>query len=519
MLNDFLETNIQNKLHIISILHLKHSISLKELSHELDLSISGMNSMINELNFELRELAEIHKGASSLKLLKFKKNVTFTELSHVIYRNSIILQCLRYLLTNESHEPFSAFIEEKFLTKSSAYRIRQHCSNYLHNIGLSIKNNIVTGEEYRIRFLIALLYYKYGINCCDIDTESIEIARKFILSTNQHVNMNFLEHTTNEYGYFECLFILSWKRQKYNSGLSQPNSLDKLKKIFVYREMIAQIRSVVEPQLNLHFTESDYDYIYLAYCCANSCVLADKWSQEDVQQVHEIVFSDEKFTSLLTLIGEQFGEELKNSPELHSALVYFYKKCLFDLQCIIPDKHYYLGVKKDPLILMVKKQISSILDIWKEENHILYPIDKGHISYLSIQIASILRQFMTPISVFVVADSPVELEIMKLYLSRTYPENRVSIRTVLINTQDISFLQQQQNSVIIIKKSFEYITDFLKLPTDCKIIFANIDINTSDQQSILDAIISCEEKIFKNFVEQKQRKQLPAYYGTFLLRI
>ena len=68
MLNDFLENNVRNKLCIISILHLKHSVSLKELSLELDLSISGLNSVINELNFELREIAEISKTSSSFKL-------------------------------------------------------------------------------------------------------------------------------------------------------------------------------------------------------------------------------------------------------------------------------------------------------------------------------------------------------------------------------------------------------------------------------------------------------------------
>lgn len=519
MLNDFLENNVRNKLCIISILHLKHSVSLKELSQELDLSISGLNSVINELNFELREIAEISKTSSSFKLYTFKKNATFTELSHAIYKDSTILQCLRFLIMNETNEPFSKFIEDKFLTKSSAYRIRQHCSNYLHNIGLSIKNNTVVGDECRIRFLIALLHVKYGIDCCEIDKRSINITREFILSTNQQIDLKFLEHTTNEYGYFECLFILSWKRQKYALNFSHPNSLDRLKELFIYQEMIPHIRSIVEAKLNIRFSEDDYDYLYLSYCCVNSCVLADKWSKTDIEKIHEIIFSDEKFKNLLTLFGAQFGDELENSRELHSVLVYFYKKCLFNLQCIIPDKHYYLSVKKDNLISIVQKQISAILEDWKERNQVLYPIDNGHISYLSIQTTAILRQFMPPVQVIAIADSTAELEIMKLYLSRTYPKHRVSIRTVLINAQDSTFLQHQTNSVIIIKKSFEYIVDFLKIPPDNKIVSANIDINASDQKNILEAIISCEEKTFKIFIEQKQRKQLPAHYGTSLLRI
>lgn len=112
MLNDFLENNVQNKLHIISILHLKRSISLKELRHELNLSTSGINSVINELNSELRNLAGIHKSSACFKLFKYKKDVTYTELCHAVYKNSAVLQCLRFFITNEEHKPFSHFIEE-----------------------------------------------------------------------------------------------------------------------------------------------------------------------------------------------------------------------------------------------------------------------------------------------------------------------------------------------------------------------------------------------------------------------
>lgn len=115
MLNDFLENNVQNKLHIISILHLKRSISLKELRHELNLSTPGINSVINELNSELRNLAGIHKSSACFKLFKYKKDVTYTELCHAVYKNSAVLQCLRFFITNEEHKPFSHFIEEKFM--------------------------------------------------------------------------------------------------------------------------------------------------------------------------------------------------------------------------------------------------------------------------------------------------------------------------------------------------------------------------------------------------------------------
>ena len=73
---------------------------------------------------------------------------------------------------------------------------------------MDIKKNKVIGEEYRIRFLIALLYYKCGIDCCDIDEYSIKLIKEFIISTNQSITFEFLNNATNEYDYFDCLMSL-----------------------------------------------------------------------------------------------------------------------------------------------------------------------------------------------------------------------------------------------------------------------------------------------------------------------
>lgn len=213
MLNNFLENNVQKKLHVFSILHICRSISLKNLSKEVKISPASIIMLIDELNFDLQGIAEISKTSATIKL-KICENVSFFEIFHAIYRSSNVLECLRYMIMNDSHDSFSNFSEERYLTRPSAYRIRQNCVNYLHEIGLDVNKNKVIGNEYRIRFLIALLHYKYGIDCYEMDAHSTQMAREFIVSTNDKINMQFLEYTSGEYGYFECLLILAWKRKK-----------------------------------------------------------------------------------------------------------------------------------------------------------------------------------------------------------------------------------------------------------------------------------------------------------------
>lgn len=308
MLDNFLETNIQNKLKLFSILHLDKTVSIKQLCHSLRLSVSGINSIVDELNWNFQGLAEIKKNSSFFSLF-VNYDVNFFHLFHSIYRNSNVLHCLKFFITNDQDIPFSEFIENEFLSKSNAYRIRTSCRYYLNNIGLDIKKNQITGEEYRIRFLIALLHYKYGIDCYDIDDASIKTTRDFILSTNQVIDMNYLEQTSNEYGYFECLFVLSWKRKDHPLSTFQSEHLEKLKTVFIYEELKKSLKATVEPVLNTKFSENDYDYIYLVYCCTNSCLFADKWSQEDISKVHDIIFSNGAFSDLIHRFGKKFGKK------------------------------------------------------------------------------------------------------------------------------------------------------------------------------------------------------------------
>ena len=177
-------------------------------------------------------LSEIYFCSSNYSVYIYDDVHTF-ELFYSIYSNSNILRCLQFMIMNESNQPISDFADENFLTLPTAYRIRKICIEYLEKNGLQVQKNQIVGEEYRIRFFIALPYYKCGIDCCGIDLESIRIIREFVLSTNSKINMKFLENTIDEYGYFECLMILSWKRKNHPLKFEKSEKSDALKKSLV----------------------------------------------------------------------------------------------------------------------------------------------------------------------------------------------------------------------------------------------------------------------------------------------
>lgn len=499
MLDNFLENNVQRKLHIFSILHISHSISVKELSKEVKISPASISVLIDDLNFDLEGIAEISKNATTIEM-KALEDVSFFEIFHAIYKSSDMLKCLRYMIMNDSHDSFTEFSEEYHLSRPSAYRIRQNCVNYLHEIGLDVRKNKVIGNEYRIRFLIALLHYKYGIDCYDIDAHSIQIVREFIVATNDKINIQFLEDTSGEYGYFECLMILAWKRKEYPLTFEKSEELEKLKQLFIFPELKKHLKETIEKRLSVSFSDYDYDYIFLVYCCTNSCVLADHWKQEDITLVHNIIFSIPKVKNLVKQFENKYGTKICQSHAFKSAVIYFYKKCIFNLHCIIPDKHFYLDSKNDSSKLMIRQCVSEVIEAWKAENNIPYPVDSGHLQYLSLQIFSIVQQFMEPVHIFVVSDLTAEIEILKLYLERKFSRQRVSIHSVLLNAQDLTFMSDLDNSVIITKKVFAPVLSLMEISDTNCVVPINIEVNEFDKQAIVDALVKCEKNTFKKFV-------------------
>ncbi|MDO4452560.1 helix-turn-helix domain-containing protein [Faecalimonas sp.] len=501
MLDYYIEKNIQNKLELLNIFYADRNITMTDLQISFPLSLTGINTLIDELNMDFIGLAEIKKQSSYFSLVIYS-GTSFMEMLHAIYQTSDVLHCLKFMVLNDENHAFTEFIETEFLTKSTAYRIKQNCQAYLRRIGLDIKKNCIIGEEYRIRFLIALLHYKYGIDCYEMNDADTDIIHNFILSTNETIDRSFLEMTTNEYGFFNYLLFLSWKRQSYLHSPIISKHLDLCKKLFAYELLKESIRKNLEPNLNIVFSENDFNYIYLCYCCINNCIFADKWTEKDIKQLHELTFSDKIFSDLLQRLEHKFGKEISASHVVRTTLIYFYRKSLLGLQCITPDKNLYLDAKRSPLTQVIFENIAQIIEDWRIANHIKYEIDKSHLFYLSLQIELILKHFMKPPPVFILSELPSELEVITLYLDKIFPPNRVTLHSFLISAENKDAICSQKQSVMIVNRKFKYMVEDWKLAEHNTVVPITVELNSRDLISVQKAIMYYETENLLDFVRR-----------------
>lgn len=487
MLDYFLENAVKKKLYLYHILKASHSISIHEVCDILNMKMIAVNQLIDKLNRDFQKLAKIKRDDQTIAIYICDAGNLLKPL-HTIYAHSSILHCLKFMLTNDDCKPFSDFMDAHFLSKSTAYRTREICRKYLQNIGLDIKNNKVIGEEYRIRFLIALLYYKYGFDCCGIDENAIRLARKFILATNQVIDLDYLNKTVNEYGYFECLLILSWKRKVYPVSFEKDNGFEKLKQVFVYDQIILHFKEVIEKELNDTFSEADYDYIFAAYCSTNSCVLADQWTEADIQLIREIIFGHTVYQDLIQRFERKFHLDMNGNMIMHTMFVYFAKKFILELQCIIPDKHFYLDAGRNPVLLKVTHSVEKILQEWSEESRLRYPIDQNHMRCLAIQVETLLRQSVKPVEVIITSDLIVEIGMIELVLTRKFSPKQIQITKFLLNAQKTEFLYGLKNCVIVVNHRLSNYINQLGISQENIVLSVSAEINAYDIQSIQDAV-------------------------------
>lgn len=117
---------------------MKEEIEIFELSQKMHLGYATMIALIDELQLELKGIAQIIYKDSNCTL-ELCQNIQFQELCYRIYENSKVLKCLEFMMKNNKQEAILKFAEKSFISLPTAYRIRKTCINYLQDIGFEVK--------------------------------------------------------------------------------------------------------------------------------------------------------------------------------------------------------------------------------------------------------------------------------------------------------------------------------------------------------------------------------------------
>ena len=100
-----------------------NDVTSRELSEILHLSVTGINMLVSKINAEIGNYAEIINTMSNLSIY-YKRENNLTTLVHIICRNSNVLLCMKFYITNKNNRSFSDFYDQYFLSPANELHYR-----------------------------------------------------------------------------------------------------------------------------------------------------------------------------------------------------------------------------------------------------------------------------------------------------------------------------------------------------------------------------------------------------------
>ncbi|WP_159796544.1 M protein trans-acting positive regulator PRD domain-containing protein [Streptococcus halichoeri] len=497
--NRYIEQTIRDKAHLVMLFFNRPSISLQEVKEIIGLTSLQVRQYCKELDllYSGRLNITLKKGHIQVDLIEPAALETFL---YPLYRQSGILQLLRFFIINpiKNGKSLAHFAKEQFISTASAYRLREAIVPYIEEIGLRLMKNSIVGEEYRMRYLIAFLQTKFGIDIYELTPKDQLITRHFLFDSASHLRPSHL--LSESFIFYNVLLSLSWKRHDKSVRIPESAIFNKLTRIFIYEELAKSIEEILQPQTGLTFQKDDLDYLFLIYLTASNSFASQKWSKEHIQQVRAIFEADPAFSQLLRAIQKLSPLFLDKNDDLVHILIYFYLYFLFDLQDLIPEQvrcssRTYQGHAG------FFQAVNQVVNQWLRAIGAKGPHCQ-HLFLLCNHLEQLLRNCQPPIKLVCIAANAVNARLLKDAISALFSPKSVAVHSFYLLIDDIYKISDLEPDLVI---THQKLIPFVKkelTPNVAILDFSSPDFNgrvSQLQKRILDLK---EEKYEKIMTEQ-----------------
>lgn len=455
MLNKYIEKRITDKITILNILLDIRSIELDELSTLTSLQSKSLLSILQELQETFEEELTFNLDTQQVQLIEHHSHQT-NYYFHQLYNQSTILKILRFFLL-QGNQSFNEFTQKEYISIATGYRVRQKCGLLLRSVGLDLVKNQVVGPEYRIRFLIALLQFHFGIEIYDLNDGSMDWVTHMIVQSNSQLLM---EH---------C-------------------------------------QTYLEPHANMTFTQEELDYIFLVYCSANSSFSKDKWNQEKKTHTIQLILQHTRGKHLLSKFKNILGNDISNSLSFLTALTFLTRTFLFGLQNLVPYYNYYehYGIESDKPLYHISK---AIVQEWMTEQKIEGVIDQHRLYLFSLYLTETIFSSLPAIPIFIILNNQADVNLIKSIILRNFTDKVASVTgyNILISPPPS---EEHLTEPLIIITTKEYLPYVKKQYPKGKHHFLTIalDLHVSQQRLIYQTIVDIRKEAFDKRVAMIAKK-------------
>ncbi|MBC1472604.1 helix-turn-helix domain-containing protein [Listeria seeligeri] len=440
MLTNYIEKDIKRKSLICDFLLKNKHTHLDEVAEYMSTSRVTVRSDIQGLNEELEGLVVIQMKSCQDNLeyqCLLQNGRTERQVLYKLYANSMFLKCLAFLLTNEEAKGFTDFMDQYFISHSHAYRLKHKVEQFLVETDLQLENNRITGKEYRIRYLIALLQAEYGLQIFSLEDNEKRIVDDFMSALNMRINVDSLAHNAEGHEYFRLLISLVFKREIPTSAIILDEQCQKYIESSRFLDMVKESsKETLERELGYDFSYNDYLYLMLIYYSTNFSIVDASMKRVELEQFNALILKEADLQCLVDLFEAYFGMDVVDHSLFRVALCYFLKKTLFNLQGLIPSNERLLDKKYRPLYLIVK----SVLERWNGMSKRPTMLIDSHINYLTIHLYPLIYKWDNPVPICIFSFNLINFESCKFQVEQELGRKVAVNETMFNSVEELNYV-------------------------------------------------------------------------------
>ncbi|HGI3560216.1 TPA: helix-turn-helix domain-containing protein [Streptococcus agalactiae] len=507
MIENYLEKDILNQIKLLTLCYDYYpSITLDKSCHQLGL----FELLIRKYCHDLTTLfnSQLSLNIEKSTIVYQSNGVTREQAFKYIYHQSHVLQLLKFLITNDSGRLPLTYFSEKFgLSCATAYRIRKHISPLLEKLGFQIVKNTITGDEYRIRYLIAFLNAQFGIEVYPMSKMDKLLIKRLLLEHSTTFTAS--HYFPNTFIFFDTLLSLSWKRINYNVVVPYSSLFTELQNIFIYDTLQYCVKNVIIDSFKINLKKDDIDYIFLAYLTSHNSFSNPNWTEKRIDNVIAIFENYPKFQKLLQPLKDALPLSGSYHDELVKVAIFFFRTFILGLNQLIPETisfpswNYH---RHDKLTTILRPIITNWLSKIGE-----YTFKEQHFLLLCTHLERIIKNHIPPIQIAVLTTDFINNQILTECLLQRFSSKKIHFHPYYLLTDDLSNITNLNPDIIITNKK---LSPFIKHEISSESLITYIDlINTSDQINQIQKIISSiqEEKYCKLFAKTNEITNRSSY--------
>ncbi|WP_205029832.1 helix-turn-helix domain-containing protein [Streptococcus porcinus] len=498
MLEHYLEKPIIDKKTLLTMFLDKKEFLVSELLTKTKLSYNLIKQYCQELNDQFPQNLKIEVTPQAVTTTyneELKDHYLFD-----LYAQSNILQLLRFLLLNKDNQkPLTYFAERSFISNASAYRMREAIRPFLKEIGLTLNKNLIGGDEYRIRFLIALLQSKFGIIIYKFTQEDFYLINQFI--TNSASNLKFSNLLEHSFQFYNTLLALSWKRFDYQVCLPQSDIFTELKQIFIYQKISETVTATIEKEMHLSFSTSDVDYLFLIYILANNSFASQEWTKEEVDFYISIFEQNDNFQLLLNPLKKLFNVPQNKEKEFLRIVLAFAKDHIYQLEPFIPEKNYFLSNYCSENSLL-KEAIFKIVKKWKKDIKQAVQVNTRHLNLFCNHLELFLKSYQSPLQLVFLSTDFTSSMTLTDFIANRFSSDYVCFHSYYLLTDDIYQIADINPHLIV---TSHQLIPFIEQEIISGIPILDFSHNNleANTRQLQDTIAKLKAEQFSNFLKQQ----------------